>query len=267
MEWLQYDFMQRALVAGLLIAITAPCIGVILVLKRLSAVGEATGHSSLAGIAFGMIMGWDPLVGAVVFSIAAVFFIELLRKRFRQYADLAPMIVLSAGIGLTAVLSRMVHSGGTNLSSFMFGSVVTITDAELCLTAVLSVLVITLSILLYRPLFYMTFDEDAAQIAGIPMGKLNFIFMLLTAVTVSAASRTVGALMAVSLLVIPVACGMIIGRSYKKTFLWSVGFAEIFTVGGLILSYYLDWPPGGAIVLLGVAVLILIMSAFVIKRQ
>lgn len=262
LEMFQYDFMRRAFIAAVLIAVIAPCIGMIIVLKRISAVGEAAGHSALAGIAFGLLVGWDPLLGAVLFSLLAVGSIEFLRKRFHHYTDLAPMIVLSAGIGLTAVLSGLIKSGGTSLNSFMFGSIVAISDLELWMTVILSVIVAITSIILYKELFYITFDEEGAQIAGVPVRIVNLIFTILTALTVAAASRTVGALMVVSLLVLPVACAITIGKSYKGTFLWSILFAELFTVGGLILSYLLDLRPGGTIVLLGVAVLIIVMLFF-----
>ena len=113
--------------------------------------------------------------------------------------------------------------------------------------------------LLYRELFYIAFDEDAAELAGVPVKTVNIIIMLLTAITVSAASRIVGALMVSSLLVIPVACAMIIGKSYKSTMIISIVFAELFTVGGLFASFYLDVKPGGSIVLIGVAVLVILL--------
>ena len=238
----QYAFMQRAFVVAAIIAVIAPCIGVSIVLKRLSAIGDATSHSALAGIAFGLLLGINPILGAVMFSIFA-------------------------GIGLTAVLSGFITNGSTNINSFLFGSIVAITDFELYLTIGLGIAVIIASILLYKELFFVTFDEEAAKLAGVPVGGINLVLMLLTAVTVSVASRIVGALMISSLLVIPVAAAMMIAKSYKQTIWWSIAFAEFFTVAGLFISYYLDLRPGGTIVLLGVVFLIVIMACTSKRRR
>lgn len=254
----QYDFMQKAFLVAALISVIAPCIGVIIVLKRLSNIGDATSHSALAGIAFGLMVGINPIIGAIIFSLAAVMSIEAFRKVFGKYAEISTSVVMSAGVGLTAVFSGFIKSS-TNLNSFLFGSIVAISDFELYLTLGLCCVVIFASYILYKELFYITFDEEAASLTGMPVKTINFVFMVLTAVTVSAASRTVGALMVSSLMVIPVACAMTIAKSYKATFIYSVCFALIFTLSGLFCSFYMDLKPGGTIVLIGVAVLLILM--------
>lgn len=253
-----YDFMIRAFAAALLIGIITPCIGTTIVLKRLSAIGDATSHSALAGIAAGLMLGINPIIGAVIFSALAVLGIELMRKSFKNFSEISTVIIMSLGIGLTAVMSGFISSS-SDLNSFMFGSIVAISDFEIILTVLLSVIVIAVVLLLYKELFFIAFDEEAAALAGVPVKTVNVIIMLLTAVTVSVASRIVGALMISSLLVIPVACAMIIGKSYKKTMILAVGFAEMFTISGLLASFYLDVKPGGSIVLIGVAVLAVLL--------
>jgi zinc transport system permease protein len=258
LEIFTYDFMRRAFIVAAVIGIIAPCIGAPIVLKRLSAIGDATSHSALAGIAAGLVFGINPILGAVVFSVFAVLGIELLRKAFGKYSEIATVVVMSAGIGLTAVLSGFVSNGSANLNSFLFGSIVAISDFEMYLTIGLGAVVIIVSFLLYRELFFVTFDEESAKLAGVNTGAVNLVLMLLTAVTVSVASRIVGALMISSLLVIPVAAAMTVAKSYKQTVWLSVVFAELFTISGLFISYYLDLRPGGTIVLLGVAILIIL---------
>ena len=132
----QYAFMQRAFVVAAIIAVIAPCIGVSIVLKRLSAIGDATSHSALAGIAFGLLLGINPILGAVMFSIFAVIGIEVFRKSFGKYSEIATVVVMSAGIGLTAVLSGFITNGSTNINSFLFGSIVAINDFELYLSLI-----------------------------------------------------------------------------------------------------------------------------------
>ncbi len=259
---LEYDFMRRAFAVGLLLAVIVPCIGVIVVFKRLSMIGDALSHTSLAGVAAGLILGINPILGAVAASIAAALAIEAIRKRIPRFSEMAIAIIMSAGIGLAGVLSGFVKSAA-NFNSFLFGSIVAIDDFELLLVACISCAVILALILLYKELFYIALDERAARLAGVPVGAVNFIFTILTAVTVSVAARTVGALIVSSLMVLPVACAMQFGKSYRQTVFYAVGFGLLFTLLGLTLSYYMGLRPGGTIVLIGVACLALI---FLVKK-
>lgn len=256
-----YAFMQRAFIVAALIALIAPCIGITIVLKRLSAIGDAASHSALAGIAFGLVIGINPILGAVIFAVAAVIGIELFRKKFSRYPEIATVVVMSAGIGLTAVISGFITDGSENLNSFLFGSIVAISDFELYMTIALAVSVLVITMLLYKEIFFITFDEPAAKLAGVPVKSINLVIMLLTAVTVSVASRVVGALMISSLLVIPVAAAMLVSKSYKQTLVISIVLAEAFTLIGLVISFYMNLRPGGTIVLLGVLTLTALMFA------
>ena len=254
----QYEFMQKAFLVGILLAIIIPLIGVIVVLKRLSMIGDALSHTSLAGVALGMILGIQPIVGAVVVCILAAFSIEGIRKALPRYAEISISIIMSVGIGLASILSGFVEDGAA-FNAFLFGSIVAITDTEVILTVVVTVIVVVTFLLLYKELMFITFDEQGAVLAGVPVKKINFVITLLTAITVSVAARSVGALLVSSLMVIPVTCAMQIANSYKKTVIYSVLFALLFTIVGLFLSYYLNLKPGGTIVLTGVVVLIPLM--------
>ncbi|MDR7870426.1 MAG: metal ABC transporter permease [Tissierellaceae bacterium] len=262
MEIFEYAFMQKAFLVGIMLAIIIPCIGVIVVLKRLSMIGDALSHTSLAGIAAGLIMGINPILGAIALSIIAAFGIEFIRKRIPKYAEMSIAIIMSAGIGLAGVLSGFVKNAA-NFNSFLFGSIVAISDFELYLVTGISIVVLLSFILLYKELFYVSMDERSARLAGIPVNTVNFIFTILTAVTVSIAARTVGALIVSSLMVVPVATGMQFGKSYKQTVIYSIISAVFFTITGLFISYYGHLKPGGTIVLVGVVSLLLII---VIKK-
>lgn len=254
----EYEFMQRAFLVGIMLAVIIPCIGVVVVLKRLSMVGDALSHTSLAGVATGLIFDFNPILGAVAACTLAAFGIEAIRKKFPKYSELSIAVIMSAGIGLAGVLSGFVQNA-QSFNSFLFGSIVAISDFELRLVAVISLLVLAAFIILYKELFAISFDEQSARLAGVPVRLVNFLFTLLTAVTVSVAARTVGALIVSSMMVVPVACAMQVAKSYRKTVLWSIGFALLFTLSGLFLSYYAGLKPGGTIVLCGVAVLLLIL--------
>ena len=229
MSIFEYPFMQRAFLVGILLALIIPCVGIVIVLKRLSTIGDALSHTSLAGVAAGLLFNINPVLGAT-----------------------------AAGVGLAGVLSGFVRSAAS-FNSFLFGSIVAISDGELYTVAVVSGIIVLAFLFLYKELFYLALDERAARTSGIPVGIINSVFTVLIAVTVSIAARTVGALIVSSMMVVPVACGMQLGRSYKQTVLWSIAFAEGFTVGGLFLSYYVGLKPGGTIVLLGVACLLLLL--------
>lgn len=260
LDMFSYAFMQRAFIVAIVIAFIAPCIGVSIVLKRLSAIGDATSHSALAGIALGLVIGINPILGGLLFSILAVLSIEFFRKAFSKFSEIAAVIVMSTGIGLTAIISGFITSGSSNLNGFLFGSIVAISNFEMCLTIVLGAIVVIVFTLLRHELFFVTFDEEAARLAGVKTKLVNTTLMILTAITVSVASRVVGALMISSLMVIPVACAMMIGKSYRLTVIWSIIFAQAFSIFGLIISYLADLRPGGTIVLLGVVTLIILMA-------
>lgn len=255
---LEYEFMRRAFLVGILLAIMIPCIGIVVVLKRLSMVGDALSHTSLAGVAIGLIFGFNPILGAVVTCTFAGFGMEEIRKKFPRYSEMSIAIILSAGVGLAGVLSGFVQNA-QSFNSFLFGSIVAISDFELWLVVVISFLVLITFFVLYRELFSISFDEESARLAGVPVKAVNFIFTILTAVTVSVAARSVGALIVSSLMVVPVACAMQIAKSYRNTLLWSIGFALFFTISGLCISYFGGLKPGGTIVLVGVATLIVLL--------
>ncbi len=260
MSILEYEFMRRAFLVGGVIAIIMPCIGTIVVLKRLSMIGDALSHTSLAGVAAGLVMGINPIVGSMVACIAAAFGIEAIRKKIPQYAEISIAVMMSVGIGLAGVLSGFVK-GSANFNSFLFGSIVLISDFELALVVGVSVVVLLAFVCLYKELFLVAMDERSAKLSGVPVGTVNFIFTIMTAITVSVAARTVGALIVSSLMVIPFACATQIAKSYRQTILYSIMFALIFTVGGLTISYYWDLKPGGTTVLLGVAILLITFGA------
>jgi len=255
MEIFEYAFMRRAFLVGILLALIIPCIGIVIVLKRLSMIGDALSHTSLAGVAAGLLLNVNPVLGATAACVAAAFGIEAIRKKMPRYAEMSIAIILSAGVGLAGVLSGFVGNAAS-FNSFLFGSIVAISDAELYTVAGVSGVILLSFVLLYKELFYLALDERAARLAGVPVGVVNSVFTILTAVTVSIAARTVGALIVSSMMVVPVACGMQFGKSYRTTLLWSMGFAEVFTVSGLFLAYYGSLKPGGTIVLVGVVCLL-----------
>ncbi|MDO5718782.1 MAG: metal ABC transporter permease [Tissierellia bacterium] len=259
----QYDFMIRAFIVGSILAIIIPLIGVIVVLKRLSMMGDALSHSSLTGVAAGLAFGFNPVLGAVFATLLASLSIEAIRKKFPEYSEMSIAIIMSAGIGLAGILSGFVKNS-TGFNSFLFGSIVAITDFELIFVICTALIVLTSLILLHKELFFIAIDERGANLQGVPVKTTNFIFTVLTAITVSIAARTVGTLIVSSMMVIPVASAMQISKNYRQTCILSVIFAVIGTIVGLVLSFYIGLKPGATIVMTCIIMLIIII---IVKRN
>lgn len=255
-ELFNFEFMQRAFAAGILVAVICPLIGTFVVVRRLSMIGDTLSHASLAGIAAGMLAGIYPLFGALIFSVAAAIGIEKLRKRFSQYAELSISIVLSASIGLAVVLISLANSFNADLMSYLFGSIIAVNMLDIYTILGLSIIILISVWLLYKEFFYMAFDEEGAELAGIPVSTLNMYFTALTAMTIVVSMRIVGILLVSSLMVVPVASSLQISRSFKNTIFLSVIFALISVIVGLFTSYYFDLAPGGSIVLTSVFILL-----------
>ena len=262
MEIFEYAFMRRAFIVGILLAAVIPCIGLVIVCKRLSMIGDALSHTSLAGVAAGLILGLNPVLTAAAACVVAAIGIEAIRRKIPRFSEMSIAVIMSAGIGLAGVLSGFVKNAA-NFNSFLFGSIVAISNGELYLVIAVSMAVLLMFLLMYKELFYVSLDEQSARLAGVPVKAVNFLFTVLIAVTVSVAARTVGALIVSSMMVVPVACAMQFGTSYRQTLILAVVLDILFMITGLFAAYYLGLKPGGTIVLVGVLVLILV---FVGKR-
>lgn len=265
-EIFQYSFMLRAFAVGIIVAALTASIGMIIVLRNLSMVGDALSHASLAGVAVGLVGGFNPIVGAIGAAVFSAFSIEYLRKVFHHYSEISIAVLLSAGIGLAGNLSGFIKKAA-NFNSFLFGSIVAISDFEFYLVIGVGVIVLALSYLFYKELFFITFDEEGAVLAGIPVRFINALFTLFTALTIAIAARTVGSLVVSSLLVLPVATALQIARSYRQTSLISHMLSIGYTVIGLIASYYLNLKPGATIVLVSVAGLLLTLAINAVHKK
>lgn len=261
-----YPFMQRALIVGLLLGAALPCLGLLMALRKQSMIGDVLSHSSLAGVALGLVLGFHPLTGAILCCIVAAFSIEFFRERLGAYSEMALAIVLSAGVGLASLLSDFTQSA-KSFHSYLFGSIVAIGKSDLMLSLALAIPVLLLFFLNYRALFFSTFAPRVARLAGVNLRLVNALFVGMTAVTVSLAARTIGILMVSSFMVIPAACAMQLARSFKQTLWLSIVFSELFIVGGLVLSFRLNLKPGGSFVMLALSAFLLILAGKTLWRH
>jgi zinc transport system permease protein len=254
LELLDYGFMQRALLAALLVGVAAPTVGIYLVQRRLALIGDGLGHVALTGVAVGLLTGGAPVLTALVAAVAGAVAIELVRLRGRTSGDVALAILFYGGIaGGVVLVSRA--PGGTpgNLTAYLFGAITTTSGADLTAFAVLTAGVLLTSVGLSRVLFAVSNDEEHARAAGLPVTALNLLLAVMTAVTVVISMRVVGLLLISALMIIPIAVAQLVARSFRATLVLAVAVGLVVSVGGVVTSFYADTPSGGTIVLLAVA--------------
>lgn len=255
--------MQRALLIGIIISIISSSMGLFLVLRRLSMVGDTLSHTALAGVAVGMITNIYPLYTAILTTLAASFVVEKLRKEYKEYAELSLAIVMAAGIGIASLLISIGKNKTVGITNYLFGSISLVTEEDLKIIVFLGVIIIAVILLLFRALFYMTFDESDAKLRGIPVNKLNLLFAMLVAITITLSMRIVGILLISSLMTVPVATSIQIAKGFKQAFIYTNAFGVLSVIIGLIASFYLDVAPGGSIVIVS---LLLLLTVIVIKK-
>lgn len=248
-----YDFMVRAFVAGIAIAIVAPMIGTFLVAKRYALIADSLAHISLAGVAAGVLIGVNPIISALVVAIAAALLIEKLRSDGHLSGEVALAMFLTSGLALAIVLLGIAQKANVDLFSFLFGSITTVQPLDIWLIIPLALLSVVFTILFYKELVYVSFDDQQARVSGLPVRWLNYALVVLAAITVVISLRIVGGLLVGALMVIPVAAAMQIARSFKQTVVYAVAFGLASVLIGLFISYYINLAAGGTIVMTALA--------------
>jgi zinc transport system permease protein len=242
-------FMQRALVASLAVGVFAPTIGTFLVQKRMSLIGDGIGHIAFAGVGAGLVAGVAPLWTALVFAVAGAIGVEWLRSRRRASGDLALALFFYSGIALGVVLVSMGGGFDAGVLTYLFGQPLTVDGGEIASILALGVAIVAAVTAMRRLLFAVVTDEDWSRVAGLPVDAANFALAALTACAVVAAMRIVGILLVAAMMVLPVASGQLLARSFSGTLRWSVGIGAGSVIAGLAASRIWGLAPGGAIVL------------------
>jgi len=244
-----YAFLQRALGAGLLIAVACAILGVFLLLRKDAMIGHGLSHITFAGVALGLLIGQMPMAVALVVSVAAALGIMKLKDSAGLHGDTAIAIVSSVGLAAGVIMASVGGRFNVAILNYLFGDILAIEPAEIALSVVLAVAVIGLVFVNYHRFLFMTFDRESARAAGVPVRRLDALLTVLAAVTVVLGMKIVGILLVAALLVIPAAAGMQAARSFRGAMLASCGFAVLSVAAGLGLAYGLDWPASGTIVL------------------
>ncbi|AEG60945.1 metal ABC transporter permease [Desulforamulus ruminis] len=256
MEIFQYEFMHRAFLAGIIVGLICPTVGLFVTLRRMSMISDALSHVCLSGIAAGLMTGIHPILSASAFAVAGALAIEKLRDAFKNYSEISIAIILSTGVALGAILLDLGKGYSANFMSYLFGSIVAINVKDLQIVMIMGFFILGVILLLKKELFYISFDEESARMSGIAIKPITVTFTVLTALTIAIAIRVVGILLVSSLLVLPVAAAMRLAKSFRMALIISVILSEMAVVIGLFASFYINLAPGGAIVMTSVFLLL-----------
>ncbi|MDN3295665.1 metal ABC transporter permease [Streptomyces ficellus] len=255
MEILELAFMQRALLAAVLVGITAPAVGIYLVQRRQALMGDGIGHVAMTGVGLGFLMSTNPVWMAAIVSIAGAIAMELIRAYGRTRGDIALALLFYGGMAGGVMLINLSPTGSNaNLTSYLFGSLSTVSEEDVTAICLLAGFVILVTVGLRRQLFAVSQDEEFARVTGLPVRALNLLVAVTAAVTVTVAMRVVGLLLVSALMVVPVAAAQQLARSFRMTFALAVLIGTGVTLTGTATSYYQDVPPGATIVLMAIAV-------------
>lgn len=254
MSLFQYDFMVRALLGALVIGLTAPALGIYLVQRRMSLIGDGVGHVALTGVGIGLLLNQSPVLAAVVVAAIGAIAIELIRERGRTSGDAALALLFYGGIaGGVLLVGLSGNATSANLLTYLFGSLLTTSTGDLVVTVVLGGLVLAAMLLLRPALFAICHDEEYARVSGLPVRALNLLLAITTAVTVTIAMRTVGLLLVSAMMVVPVATAQLVTRGFRTTMALAMALGLLAAGVGVWLSGEADTAPGATIVVLAIA--------------
>lgn len=268
---LQYSFMQRALLAGILVSIACGIIGTYVVIKRVVFISGGIAHAAYGGIGLGYFLGISPTLGAVIFSLLAAFGMGAVQQKTRQRADTVIGAMWAIGMAVGIIFIDLTPGYKADLMSYLFGSILAVPQGDLVMMAVLNVVIVAVVVLLYKELLAISFDEDFATVENIPVGLMNSLLLGMIALTVVMMMRVVGLIMVIALLTLPAAISAQFVKQMKSMMILASLLGMVFTTLGLFLSYFFNLTSGATIILVaGMAYLLSLLwksSDFLTKRK
>lgn len=263
-EFLSYSFIHRALLAGIFIAITCSILGVQLVLRRLSLIGDGLSHVTFGGVALGMVFGVYPLYIAIPVVVLSSIGILKLIERAKIYGDAAIGIVSSLGIATGVILASLAGGFNVDLFSLLFGNILAISNADVITSIALSMVMLVIIYFYYNEIFSTTFDEEFARTSGINTERINLILVIMTAVTVVLAMKVVGIMLTSALLILPAVSSFQIAKGFRYSLIISSLIAVISIISGIFLSFFLNLPSGACIIIIN---FIFLCGIFIYKNN
>jgi len=246
------EILRNPILAGLLASVVCGIVGVYVVVKRIVFISGGISHASFGGIGLGYFFGIEPIFGALIFAPASAFAMGMVSKRTRLPEDTAIGILWVLGMALGILFVFLTPGYAPNLMSYLFGDILFVSNEDLILMLVLDAVIVLVVSLLYKEFLALSFDEGFGTATGIPTERLYLTLLCLVALTVVVLIRVVGIILVIALLTIPAAMSRQFAHNLKRMMLLSILFCIVFTIGGLWLSYLLNWPSGATIILLGV---------------
>ena len=261
-----YGFMRQAFQASFLISIIAPILGLFLILRRQTLLADTLSHVSLVGVALGLLLGVAPTWTNIVVVIFASILLEYIRIIYKSYTEISVAIMMSGGMALALVLMSFNDTTAMSLNTFLFGSIVTISVEQVLFLLVLTLLIITLYIFFRRPMYVLTFDEETAFTAGLPVRMMSIAFNVITGVAIAIIMPIVGALLVSAILILPAAISMRLSKSFTGVILIGIVLAMIGMSSGLTISYYQGTPPGATITLVFLVIFFIVILLEKLKK-
>ncbi len=263
---LEYEFMQRALLAAVMFGPIAPIVGIFLVQRRMTLLGDGMGHIATTGIGLALLLGTAPIPTAMAVAAAGAILVEVIRERSRTAGDVALALIFYGGIAGGVMLVSL--SGSTSaLNSYLFGSLATVSPTDLWSLLVLVVALVAAMARFGGQLFVLCLDPDVAAIQGIHVRALSKLLAVMAAVTVVVGMQIVGLLLVSAMMIVPIAAAQLLTRSFSGTLLLGMALGLAAAVGGLAVSFYVDVPPGPTIVLLALGAFAVIATLAVPLRS
>jgi zinc transport system permease protein len=259
-ELFGYRFFQNALVGGIVAAAACAAVGLFLILKKEAMIGDGIAHTAFGGIALGLLFGVNPLFTALGASVLAVLGVSYMRRKGVAPSDSAIAIMLTLGFSVGLIVISVAGGFNVELFSYLFGSILTIDEADLLLVSLLGVLVLVFIGFFRRELLSMVFDEDDSRVMGIPTNAFSLAFDLLVAATIVLSIKVIGTILVVALLVLPGLSALQLSLSFRKTILAAIGFSMMSTVLGILFSAALNVATSGLIVFVSVLFFLLTMA-------
>ncbi len=247
-EIFSYDFMLRALVAGLILSVVAPTIGIFFVVRRSSAISDTLAHVSFAGVAAALLFNFSGMLGALIACVLATLGMERIRDQRTLPMDTVVTLFLFGGLALGVVLLGLA-SGGASVSSYLFGSILTVSSSSLWQMAVIGFVVLVVAAIFFKQLFAISLDEETAEASGLPVKRLNRILALLGAATIAISINVVGVLLIGALMVVPVISAMQFKKGFADTLFIAIVISVLSVISGLLVSFYANLASGATIVL------------------
>jgi zinc transport system permease protein len=244
----EYEFLRNAFSAAFLMSVTCGLIGTYIVARRMVFISGGITHASFGGVGISYYFGWPPIAGAAVFALVAALITENLTRKKLIRNDSLIAVMWSLGMAIGIIFVYLTPGYSPNLMSFLFGSIITVTSTDLSLMIALTLIVSLVFILFYRVILFVSFDEQFARTRGIPVMLVNYLLIVLVALTIVLSIRVAGIILVLSLLTIPQNTANLFTSSFGRILVWSVVIGLIGAIAGLITSYYLNIPSGATII-------------------